>query len=46
MNCKALLEEIRRRIRAHLPALLAALERVTAGIRLTRTDHEAVKCAH
>ena len=42
MNRKALLEEIRRRNRAHLPALLAALERVTAGIRLTRADHETV----
>jgi hypothetical protein len=42
MNRKALLEEIRRRNRAHLPALLAALERVKAGIRLTRADHEAV----
>lgn len=42
MNHKVLLEEIRRRNRAHLPALLAALERVTAGIRLTRADHESV----
>jgi hypothetical protein len=42
MNRKALLEEIRRRNRVHLPALLAALERVRAGIRLTRRDHEAV----
>jgi hypothetical protein len=42
MNRKALLEEIRRRNRAHLPALLAALARVRAGIRLTRADHEAV----
>jgi len=42
MNRKALLEEIRRRNRAHIPALLAALERVRAGIRLTRADHEAV----
>ncbi|MFB1487699.1 MULTISPECIES: hypothetical protein [unclassified Thiocapsa] len=42
MNRKALLEEIRRRNRAHLPALLAALERVRTGIRLTRADHEAV----
>ncbi|SDX41692.1 hypothetical protein [Thiocapsa roseopersicina] len=42
MNRKALLEEIRRRNRAHLSALLAALERVNAGIRLTRSDHEAV----
>ncbi|RKT37993.1 hypothetical protein [Thiocapsa rosea] len=42
MNRKALLEEIRRRNRAHLPALLAALERVRAGIRLTQADHEAV----
>jgi hypothetical protein len=42
MNCNALLEEIRRRNREHLPALLAALERVKAGIRLTRADHEAV----
>ena len=41
MNRKALLEEIRRRNRAHLPALLVALERVRAGIRLTRADHEA-----
>jgi hypothetical protein len=42
MDRKALLEEIRRRNRAHLPALLAALERAKAGIRLTRADHEAV----
>ncbi|NCA72177.1 MAG: hypothetical protein EOM91_19300 [Sphingobacteriia bacterium] len=42
MNRKALLEEIRQRNRDHLPALLAALERVKAGIRLTRADHEAV----
>ncbi|CRI63863.1 hypothetical protein [Thiocapsa roseopersicina] len=42
MNRKALLEEIRRRNHAHLPALLAALARVRAGIRLTRADHEAV----
>ena len=42
MNRKALLEEIRRRNRAHIPALLAALERVKSGIRLTRADHDAV----
>jgi hypothetical protein len=42
MDRKALLDEIRRRNRAHLPALLAALERVRAGIRLTRADHETV----
>jgi hypothetical protein len=42
MNHNALLEEIRRRNRDHLPALLAALERVKAGIRLTLDDHEAV----
>jgi hypothetical protein len=42
MDRKDLLDEIRRRNRAHLPALLAALERVKAGIRLTRADHEAV----
>jgi hypothetical protein len=42
MNRKTLLEEIRRRNRHYLPSLLAALERVSAGIRLTRADHEAV----
>jgi hypothetical protein len=42
MNRKALLEEIRRRKRAHLPALLAALERLRAGVRVTRADHDAV----
>ena len=42
MDRKALLDEIRRRNRVHLPALLAALERVGAGIRLTQADHEAV----
>jgi hypothetical protein len=42
MNHNALLEEIRRRNRDHLPALLAALERVRVGIRLTLADHEAV----
>ena len=42
MDRKALLAQIRRRNRVHLPALLAALERVKAGIRLTRADHEAV----
>jgi hypothetical protein len=42
MNRKALLDEIRRRNRDHLPVLLAALECVTAGIRLTRADHQAV----
>lgn len=42
MDRKALLEEIRRCNRAYLPALLAALERAKAGIRLTRADHEAV----
>lgn len=42
MNRNALLDEIRWRNRAHLPALLAALERAKAGIRLTRADHEAV----
>ena len=42
MDREAFLDEIRRRNRAHLPALLAALERVKAGIRLTRADHEAV----
>ncbi|RKT37998.1 hypothetical protein [Thiocapsa rosea] len=42
MDRNALLEEIRRRNRVHLPALLAALERVRAGIRLTRFDPETV----
>ena len=42
MNREALLDEIRRRNRAHLPALVAALDRVRAGIRLTQADHEAV----
>jgi hypothetical protein len=42
MDRNALLEEIRRRNRAHLSVLLVALERVRAGIRLTRADHEAV----
>jgi hypothetical protein len=41
MNRNALLDEIRRRNRAHLPALLSALERLRAGICLTRADHDA-----
>ncbi len=42
MNRMALFEEIRRGNRPHLPALLAALGRIDAGIHLTRADQDAL----